>query len=75
MDAGLTVDDRQMLVAHFVVFLVACFQLQANMSAGILDARSLHVANIPGKRSSMKQLPSGHGWTIYASFSTDTFYM
>lgn len=39
---GLTVDDRQMLVAHFMVFIVSCFQLHANMAAGVLDPRSLH---------------------------------
>ncbi|KAG0629951.1 hypothetical protein M758_1G142000 [Ceratodon purpureus] len=44
---GLTVDDRQMLVAHFVVFIVACFQLHANMAAGVLDPRSLHAGILP----------------------------
>lgn len=45
--AGLTIDDRQMLVAHFVVFIVSCFQLHANMAAGMLDPRSLHAVILP----------------------------
>lgn len=44
---GLTIDDRQMLVAHFVVFIVSCFQLHANMAAGMLDPRSLHAVILP----------------------------
>lgn len=45
--AGLAIDDRQMLVANFMVFLISCFQLRANMSAGGLDTRSFHAAIIP----------------------------
>ncbi|KAG0610440.1 hypothetical protein M758_7G065700 [Ceratodon purpureus] len=44
---GLALDDAQMLVANFVVFLVACFQLRANMSAGDLGTRSFYAAIIP----------------------------
>lgn len=36
-----------MLVAHFMVFIVACFQLRANMSAGTLDQRSVQAGIIP----------------------------
>jgi hypothetical protein len=46
-DAGLALDDAEMLGANFVVFLVACFQLRANMSAGDLCTRSFYAAIIP----------------------------
>jgi hypothetical protein len=43
----LALDDAEMLGANFVVFLVACFQLRANMSAGDLCTRSFYAAIIP----------------------------
>ncbi|BBN02016.1 piezo-type mechanosensitive ion channel component 1/2 [Marchantia polymorpha subsp. ruderalis] len=44
---GWVVDDRQILVAHFMVFLIASLQLRANMATGGLDSRSFHAAIIP----------------------------
>lgn len=44
---GLAIDDAQILVANFMVFLIACLQLRANMSAGSLDTRTFYAAIIP----------------------------
>lgn len=54
--AGLTVDDRQMLVAHFLVFIVGSFQLRANLSSGGLDMRSIHPAIPASDRLAWKEI-------------------
>ncbi len=57
MDAGMAVDDQQMLVVHFVVFMMACVQLRANMSAGGSDACSINTRmNLSSYRLAWKEI-------------------
>ncbi|KAJ7571313.1 hypothetical protein O6H91_01G159100 [Diphasiastrum complanatum] len=44
---GIVVDDRQMLVAYFMVYLISCMQLRANLSSDGSENGLFHSAVIP----------------------------
>ncbi|KAL2642994.1 hypothetical protein R1flu_010581 [Riccia fluitans] len=68
---GLAVDDRQVLVAHFMVFLITCLQLRVNMTTSE-GSRSFFANISPDDRLAWKEISyettSQWTWLDHARF-------